>query len=330
MLRPVLTAVALILPGLAGAEGTFVTVDNYVRAETDEYLTVNAAKGVGVFDHLRDPVAVDKQTVIRMNRDTLYSAAVFDLTTPVTITMPDSGDRFMSMLVIDQDHYVEAVEYDPGAYTFTQEDIGTRYMFVMVRTFVDPNDPDDLAAAHALQDQLAVAQEDAGTLEMPEWDQESLTAVRGLLNQLAPYQSAGVAFGAEDEVDEVAHLIGTAVGWGANPPSAATYVFGQVPQNDGATAYTVTVGDVPVDGFWSVTVYNAEGFMEDPIAQASLNNVTAVKAADGSVTIRFGGDPAAENYLRIMEGWNYIIRLYRPHPEVIDGSWTFPALMPAE
>lgn len=322
MLRIAVFAVATLLPGLVAAQGT-VTLDTFVRAETDTYLA-KTATGTGVFDHFRDPVGIDDQTVIRMNRDTLYSSAVFDLTTPATITLPDPGDRFMSMLVIDQDHYVTAVNYEPGDYAFTQEDVGTRYMFVMIRTFVDPNDPADLAKAHALQDAITVTQEDPGTLDLPAWDQESLSAIRSLLNQLTPFQGTAVAFGTRDEVDPVAHLIGTAAGWGANPPSAAVYVFGQVPQNDGATPYTLTVSDVPVDGFWSITVYNAEGFMEDPIAQASLNDVTATPNDDGTVTVHFGGDTAAPNYLHVMDGWNYVVRLYRPRAEVLDGTWTFP------
>ncbi len=322
MFRIAVLTVASFLPGLAAAQGA-VTLDTFVRAETDNYFAQTATQ-TGVFSHLRDPVGIDDQTVIRMNRDTLYSSAVFDLTIPVTITLPDSGDRFMSMLVIDQDHYVKAVNYEPGDYTFAQEDVGTRYMFVMIRTFINPNDPADLAQAHALQDAITVTQESPGTLDLPDWDQDSLTAIRNLLNQLTPYQGTGTAFGTRDEVDPVAHLIGTAAGWGANPPNAAVYVFNQVDRNDGTTPYTLTVSDVPVDGFWSITVYNADGFMEDPIAQASLNNVTATPNDDGTVTVRFGGDPGAPNHLHIMDGWNYVVRLYRPRAEILDGTWTFP------
>ena len=48
--------------------------------------------------HRREPTPIAAQTVIRMNRDTLYSAAVFDLDAgPVTITLPDPGKRFLSM-----------------------------------------------------------------------------------------------------------------------------------------------------------------------------------------------------------------------------------------
>lgn len=78
-----------------------VTVDNYNRAESDVYLGLNVKSGgFGKFLHTREPVPVDNQGVIRPNRDTLYSAGVFDLdTSPVTVTLPDAGKRFMSMQV---------------------------------------------------------------------------------------------------------------------------------------------------------------------------------------------------------------------------------------
>jgi len=30
-----------------------------------------------------------------------------------------------------------------------------------------------------------------------------------------------------------------------------------------------------------------------------------------------------------MPGWNYIVRLYRPRGEILDGSWKLPAAVPA-
>ena len=87
-----------------------VGVDNFVRAETDLYMAKIVADGsFGRFVHSREPVSIDAQNVIRMNRDTLYSSAVFDLDAgPVTITLPKTGKRFMSMQVVDQNHYVPA------------------------------------------------------------------------------------------------------------------------------------------------------------------------------------------------------------------------------
>jgi hypothetical protein len=34
------------------------------------------------------------------------------------------------------------------------------------------------------------------------------------------------------------------------------------PKNDDKTIYKLDVKDVPVDGFWSITVYNAKGYLE--------------------------------------------------------------------
>ena len=136
----------------------------------------------------------------------------------------------------------------------------------------------------------------------------------------------GARFGTRDEVNPIAHLIGTAVGWGGNPEYAAIYIGAYPKANDGVTVHTLTVKDVPVDGFWSISVYNDKGFFEKNDLNAySLNNLTAKPNADGSFTIHFGGcDGKAPNCLPIVKGWNYVARLYRPRKEILDGTWRFP------
>jgi hypothetical protein len=100
--------------------------------------------------------------------------------------------------------------------------------------------------------------------------------------------------------------------------------------NDGKTNHRLRVGDVPVEGFWSISVYNAEGYFEpNPQHAYSLNNITAKKDADGSVSVEFGGcDGNVANCLPIFPGWNYMVRLYRPRKEVLDGTWKFPEAQP--
>jgi len=310
-----------------------VTIDNFKRAESDLYIS-NLAKegGLGKLAHRREPANIDNQAVIRLNRDTLYSSGVFDLDAgPVTITMPDAGKRFMTLQVVNEDHYVPAVYYGPGRHTLTRQNVGTRYVVAGIRTLVDPNDPKDLEQVHALQDAIKVSQKDVGKLELPNWDQASQKSIRDALLVLNNYMGGFAhAFGPKGQVDPVRHLIGTAAGWGGNPDKDATYLSVTPTKNDGTTVYKVNVRDVPVDAFWSISVYNAQGYFEKNTYNAySLNSITAKKNPDGSVTVQFGGcDGKIPNCLPIMKGWNYTVRLYRPHPEILNGKWKFPEAQP--
>jgi hypothetical protein len=319
---------------LAEASKTPVTVDNFVRAESDHMIRANMEMvGVtfGKFVHLREPTTPDNQPVIRMNQDTLYSATLLDLSKPVTITLPEIGGRYMSMHVVNQDHYM-FVESEPGTYKLTEEKVGTRFAYVTIRTFYNAGDPDDLAKAHAAQDQIVFSGGGDGPFEAPNWDLDDLAKARKALNDLATLGfDSTYAFGSKDEVRPVDHLVAAAAGWGGLPRTAAYYAMGSVDENDGKRAYTVTVKDVPVDAFWSITVYNADGYLEkNDLGRNSFNNSSAKPNEDGSFTIHFGGDPESLNYLPITEGWNYAIRMYQPRKEILDGSWTFPKIEPVK
>ena len=124
-----------------------VTADNFIRAESDAVFTGLVAQGgFGKFYHNRELTPIDNHVVQRPNRDTLYSTGVFDLNAgPVTITLPDAGKRFLTMIVIDEDHYVFTVVYGAGRHTLTKAKIGTRYAVAAIRILVNPNDPKDVA-----------------------------------------------------------------------------------------------------------------------------------------------------------------------------------------
>lgn len=314
-----------------------VTVDNFVRAESDLYFgnAVKDAGGPGKFFHHRGVTPIDKQPVIRMNRDTLYSAAVFDLDAGrVTITLPDAGKRFMSIQIIDEDQYTPMVVYGADSTTFTKEKIGTRYVLAAVRTLVDPNDPKDVEQVHALQDAIKVQQPGGpGRFEVPNWDPVSQKEVReALLVLAATLPDTRRAFGPRGEVDPVRYLIEAAAAWGGNPEKDATYLNVTPAKNDGTAIYKLNVNNVPVDGFWSISVYNKEGyFQKNPFDSYTLNNIIAKKSADGSVNVQFGGcDEKIPNCLPIAPGWNYLVRLYRPHAEILNGTWKFPEPQPVK
>ena len=317
----------------APSNSVAVTPDNFNRAETDMNFADGAkTHGLGKFSHHREPISIDFP-ILRPNRDTLYSLSVFDLDAgPLTVTLPDAGQRFMSMQVIDEDHYTPDVFYGAGSHTFTRDKIGTRYFSLGVRILVDPNDPKDVEEVHALQDAIAVVQPGGpGRFEIPDWDQTSQKKVRDALLALAQtVPDTSRTFGRRDQVDPVRHLIGTAFAFGGNPEKDALYLNVTPSENDGTTVHRLTVKDVPVDAFWSISVYNAEGhFQKNSFNAYSLNEVTAKKAADRSVTVQFGGcDGKISNCLPIMPGWNYMVRLYRPRAEILEGKWKFPEAQP--
>ena len=309
---------------------TPVNVSNFVRAESDHMFRSNMkafnAK-IGDLIHNRKPTTPNNQPVIRMNQDTLYTGAVLDLSRPVKITLPEIGGRYMSMHVINQDHYM-FVESKPGTYNLTEDSAGTRFAYVIIRTFYNAGDPDDLPKAHAAQDKIKLTGGGAGPFEAPNWDMDQLAAARKALNDLAVLGfDSTYAFGRKEEVRPVDYLVGAAAGWGGLPRTAALYILSSVEKNDGKTPHAVTVKDVPVDAFWSITVYNADGYLEaNDLGVNSYNNFSARPNKDGSYTIHCGRDDKSLDYLPITKGWNYAARMYQPRKEILNGSWTFPSV----
>ena len=90
------------------ADAVKVTADNYVRAESDFQMKgyAEAMDAFGKFAVQRTHYDVDNQVTVRGNRDTIYMFGTFDLYQPLTITLPDPGDRYMSLQAINQDHSI--------------------------------------------------------------------------------------------------------------------------------------------------------------------------------------------------------------------------------
>src|SRR5712672_2234232 len=336
----ILAAMSLVIASAAASAQTtassteLVTVENYNRAQTDVNLAgVVKNGGFGKFRHGRELTPAVQQGIGRPNRDTLYSFAIVDLDAgPVTITLPDAGKRFMGMQVVNQDQYTLATYYGVGTHILTREMIGTRYAIAVVRFLVDPSNREDVGQVHALQDAIKFGQERPGMFEIPNWDEASLKKVQAALLLLGTTVSdTRRMFGAnENEVDPVRHLIGSAMLWGGYPEKDALYLPITPVRNDGTTIHKLMVRDVPVDGFWSLTIYNREGYLQPNQYNAySVNSLTAKKGADGAVTIQFGGcDGKIQNCLPTTQGWNYTERLFRPRAEIINGTWLFPLAHP--
>lgn len=307
------------------------TEDNFVRAESNRMLAGLQAQagGVNLWKHNRAPAALDQHTVIRMNRDTLYSMAAANISAGATLTVPDAGDRYLTVMVVNQDHYINRVFAEPGEYELTTDEFDTPYVLLAARVLVDTTDPEDVAQAHQIQDGFALTARASEPLELPAYDEESFTAVRAsaLAEASQGFGGSHDMFGTKEDTDPHAHFVGTVGGWGGLPKQEAYYESREPGLPVGR--YTITAKDVPVDAFWSITVYGPDGFLHPNDLDAyNLNSVSGEKNADGSITVTFGGDSSDVNPLPIEEGWNYTVRMYRPRPEILDGTWSFPDLDP--
>jgi hypothetical protein len=324
----VLTCVFSLVPLTAMAEdAVVVNVDNFNRAQTDfEFEGIlKMSGGINKLHHNRTPTPVDKQNVIRMNRDTLYSLGIIDISKGATVTLPDGGKRYMSLMVINNDGYVNEVFYGGGAYKLTMDKFQTPFVGVVIRTLANPEDATDLATAHKLQDKIRIEAGSQASFVPPNYDKASYQATLEPILDLAKGLKRYIqTFGSKAEVDPVHFLIGSASAWGGLPDKAAVYI--NVQPNLPVGEYELTVKDVPVQGFWSISLYNEKGyFQKNDLHAYSLNNLTARPNNDGSYTLRFGGCKAGSvNCLPIMDGWNYSVRMYEPSKEIVDGTWVFP------
>lgn len=310
-----------------------VNFENYARAETNMQMErmLKITQGVNKLVHYRLPTPLDGQSVIRMNRDTLYSFAIIDISKGAKLIIPDVGERYLSTMVVNNDGYINKVFYGGGTFDLTMDEFDTPYVVIAVRTLVNATDEADIKATNALQDKMRIESASTKPFTMPNYDMDSYNATYKPLLELAKgLPSTQKTFGNKTTVDPVRFLLGTAFGWGGLPIEDAYYlnVDPQLPIGE----YQISVKDVPVDAFWSVSVYNKDGyFQKNDFDSYSINNIANTPNKDGSFTVHLGGCKDERiNCVPLTEGWNYTVRLYQPRTELLDGSWVFPAAQPVK
>jgi len=310
-----------------------VDIDNFVRAETSfQFDRVLAASGdVNRWYHVRGPVPIDRQNVIRMQRDTLYSSVVVDVSRGATLSLPDTEGRYRSVAVINEDHYTNDLLHEAGTYELTVDRSDTPYAYLIMRILADPNNPEDLETVHQLQDSTLLEAESAAPYSHPDYDEDSYKQLYANILALGEAKPDAIgSFGPKDKVNPVRHLIDTALGWGGLPEHEAHYMGDSGPRPVGR--YSLSLRDAPADAFWSLSIYNRNGFFEkNPAESYNMNSVVAEPNPDGSFTLNLAPEKGElTNYLYVMDGWNYVFRLYHPRPEVFDGTWHLPEFIPTE
>jgi hypothetical protein len=310
-----------------------VTPETFIRAETDRMFhefVKNAGGGINDFYYLREPTPLDEQSVVRMNRDTLYQAAVIDTEGEAFINFPELDEgRYASIELVDNDHYVPCVIYEPGRHKLPQD---TKYLAVMVRIqLFDTSSEKEIKHVNDLQDQFTVEVESADPMPPFQWDDESLDNLRAQYEEeSAEYSSYKGMQGPRGEVDEETRHIAAAAAWGLLPEWDATYL-NYSGGHDPAVCHFATYEVPENEAFWSITVYDSEGFIESENSIIRASNV--VFNDDGTFTVYYGPAEACgevPNRLDVTEGWNFLMRIYRPGESVLDGKYQLPEAVPVD
>lgn len=316
-----------------GGEVKKVTPDTFIRAETDNMYAamIENAGGTNKFFHFRSPTPLDKQTVIRMNRDVLYSGGVFDGEQMITIhfpAMPD--DRYASVYVIDNDHYVVDIIHEPGIHKVKGE---TRFLYIIIRVQVkDPFDKEEIGMINSLQDKFIVTSETEAEFPGFHWDRASLDAQRTIYEEESKsYSSWAGMMGPRGKVNEKTRHIAAASAWGLLPEDEATYMNYKHNTASADECYSATYQVPDNKGFWSITVYGEDGFMKSNNNLVNESNV--ILNSDGTFTAHFGSEAVCgktDNRVDTTDNWNFLFRIYRPGESVLKGNYALPEVVEAK
>jgi hypothetical protein len=132
----------------------------------------------------------------------------------------------------------------------------------------------------------------------------------------------------------------TQLGLGANLPEDAIYPLNLADDTgkplDGANKYAIHFAKdeiPPVSAFWSITLYDTEGFqVANPLNRFAVSSWMPFKRdADGSLTLYFQnespGSDRESNWLPAPKGpFNLTMRLYAPKSEALTGLWNPPSI----
>lgn len=305
-----------------GSNGVSVDFFNIVRAETANYFSAETNRSGGNrLRHEQKQVDLTNQSIIRSNMDFVYSYGVFDASQGITITIPEY-DLYQSAHVIDENHLTLAVVHagetasiDPNALSFGE------HVYVMIRTQPRSGDfgSSDVLSKRQNGVEIKNASKNPYKSEVYYDLQSYENSKEQLFDLLRNGRQARAELGFVRSVDEIVfpyyQIVGIA-GWAGLPSDEAFYL--NLYQEDDKTRqgkcseFTFPAPELQYErnGYWSISVYDAHGWVATEKASLTSNEVTPNK--NGTYTVRFNCGDDASNNLEVVPGWTSVMRLYLP------------------
>lgn len=299
-----------------------MTAKEYIQAESRAFFAEFIGRaGLNAFYHFPGISSAEDRWVVSPNNDTVYSVAIVNASQGFTLDLPEVGDRFLAIQIIDENHMTPFYLYGGGSYTFTADQFESEYVVVGIRTGTDASEDDVAEILKELHPQYRITGA-SDVDEMPRPDVEVLANVRSaLVKEYSKLTSTANAMQPRTNLvkDWEFFTYVTAGAWGLAADANAMYTPYALPGAKGGTCYTATYPPVPVKAFFSITVYGPENYLMSNMDNIVSSNRGVATNDDGSFTVVFGGENCrgkAPNYAYTPEdGWNLLLRAYRPDVE---------------
>ncbi|MGF1694496.1 DUF1254 domain-containing protein [Vibrio lamellibrachiae] len=294
-----------------------VSSDNFILAESDKYFFEQQGESeMNTFKHADTLITPDNQTVVRQNRDTLYSKGIFDTNGGVKFELPKI-DTYQSLQIIDEQHRTIGVIYSEegkNSLTVTPDMLSSgEHVWVVMRTQVKSMAEQDLALGREQQRMVKVSANSSNSYIAKGFEQKSRETTR--LDQEKSILKIDLArsFGApgSEVVREFDAKVATAMGFGGLPSKHAYYKV-LIAEDRTGSCQSMTFEKPPIQekGFFSVTTYGPDGYIHTYNYATSSREITPNQ--DGSITVNFNCE-GAKNNLDVASGWTGILRMYMPH-----------------
>ena len=313
LISTVFASVTISIPAVS-ADTITVTMDNYNQVTAAKYMGNWDKRGADkAIVHL--PILVpagNKAPVVRMNQDSLYSAAIVraDEKGLVNVGIDKGAKVYTSVHVLDENSASPAYFVGAGEHSVK---IDTEYAFIVFRAGVeDKTDLSDALAAQPLFHVDYSASKRHGYVA-PNYDVAQRTTLTEKLK--ADFLKSGKDFvyvgGKEHDVDPLRIAQSNAQGWGGMPiVLGVSNIYRNTKQFDGGVCQTVSFEEPDNKYFTSVTLYDETGYMIDS-TRFSINSYEWDKNKNGTVTINFNcGDDAVNNLMTNGQDFNYTVRNY--------------------
>lgn len=307
-----------------------MTAQEYINQEgiwfADNFAR-NYKLGLSNFHHFGELANKDTRWVVSPSIDHIYSMGVVDTSEPFTIVLPENDGKLVTLHLQDMNHTQPFYKVGAGTYHFTPEMFDTQYILVGLRFATDGSEENVRRITEQLHSQVEIIGGGTDLAGLPKPDTEAMQKVRAAL--MAEYDKL------EDTYDTVQYRIQDVPNWekmtytvagafGLSTPDTAMYPPYALKNAKGGQCYQATY-EAPQTtnemGYYSITVYNAEGYLMANEYNIVSTNQGMTHNEDGTFTVVFGGMDCKKhtqgnkaNFAYTPEdNWSFLMRVYQPN-----------------